>query len=216
LEEDYAENTMIVDLVRNDLSRVCATGSVTVADLCAVEKHPGLVHLVSTVRGELRDGAGCANLLAATFPPGFVTGAPKESALNIIRALETAPRGPYCGGVGWVDADRGRGELAVGVGTSGPTRPLPPSALWWRGAAEPPAGGWPGVPLMTTVAAVAAESSVAAGSTSGESATGAGNVGAAGVDGVNKAAGAGGSADSKGSADADGSVGGSRAVSAEQ
>lgn len=117
LEKDHAENVMIVDLVRNDLGRVCATGSVTVPDLCAVEEHPGLVHLVSTVRGELAEGAGWPELLAATFPPGSVTGAPKSSALRIIGALETAPRGPYCGGIGWVDADRGTGELAVGIRT---------------------------------------------------------------------------------------------------
>ncbi|MFC8519815.1 chorismate-binding protein [Streptomyces sp. NPDC057257] len=117
LEKDHAENVMIVDLVRNDLGRVCATGSVTVPDLCVVEKHPGLVHLVSTVGGRLRDGVGWPELLAATFPPGSVTGAPKESALCIIKALETAPRGPYCGGIGWVDADRRRGELAVGIRT---------------------------------------------------------------------------------------------------
>ncbi|AWW40544.1 chorismate-binding protein [Streptomyces cadmiisoli] len=117
LEKDHAENVMIVDLVRNDLGRVCEGGSVTVPDLCAVEKHPGLVHLVSTVRGELREDAGWPELLGAAFPPGSVTGAPKSSALRIIDALETAPRGPYCGGVGWVDADRGTGELAVGIRT---------------------------------------------------------------------------------------------------
>ncbi|MFI0239478.1 chorismate-binding protein [Streptomyces sp. NPDC016845] len=117
LEKDFTENVMIVDLVRNDLGRVCAPGTVTVPDLCVVEKHPGLVHLVSLVRGELREGAGWAGLLDATFPPGSVTGAPKSSALRIIDELETAPRGPYCGGVGWVDADRGTGQLAVGIRT---------------------------------------------------------------------------------------------------
>jgi para-aminobenzoate synthetase component 1 len=117
LEKDFAENVMIVDLVRNDLGRVCATGTVTVPDLCVVEKHPGLVHLVSTVRGELPADAGWPELLTSTFPPGSVTGAPKSSALRIIDALETAPRGPYCGGIGWVDADRGTGELAVGIRT---------------------------------------------------------------------------------------------------
>ncbi|MFC4504029.1 MULTISPECIES: chorismate-binding protein [Streptomyces] len=117
LEKDHAENVMIVDLVRNDLGRVCVPGSVTVPDLCAVERHPGLVHLVSTVGGRLRDGVGWPELLASTFPPGSVTGAPKESALRIIDALETAPRGPYCGGIGWVDADRARGALAVGIRT---------------------------------------------------------------------------------------------------
>ncbi|MEE1794160.1 chorismate-binding protein [Streptomyces sp. BE308] len=117
LDKDHAENVMIVDLVRNDLGRVCATGSVSVPDLCAVEKHPGLVHLVSTVRGRLADGVGWPELLAAAFPPGSVTGAPKSSALRIIEALETAPRGPYCGGIGWVDADRATAGLAVGIRT---------------------------------------------------------------------------------------------------
>ncbi|MEU9998915.1 chorismate-binding protein [Streptomyces sp. NPDC050848] len=123
LEKDHAENVMIVDLVRNDLGRVCATGSVTVPELCAVEPHPGLVHLVSTVRGELGEKAGWPELLAATFPPGSVTGAPKSSALRIIEALETAPRGPYCGGIGWVDADRRTAELAVGIRTFWIDRP---------------------------------------------------------------------------------------------
>jgi para-aminobenzoate synthetase component 1 len=117
LEKDHAENVMIVDLVRNDLGRVCATGSVTVPELCVVEKHPGLVHLVSTVQGRLRPGAGWPELFGAAFPPGSVTGAPKSSALRVIRELETAPRGPYCGAVGWVDADRGTAELAVGIRT---------------------------------------------------------------------------------------------------
>ncbi|MFE7572068.1 chorismate-binding protein [Streptomyces sp. NPDC057539] len=117
LAKDYAENVMIVDLVRNDLGRVCATGSVTVPALCAVEPHPGLVHLVSTVRGELDGKAGWPELLSATFPPGSVSGAPKSSALRIIEELETAPRGPYCGGIGWVDADRGTAALAVGIRT---------------------------------------------------------------------------------------------------
>lgn len=117
LAKDYTENVMIVDLVRNDIGRVCATGSVTVPDLCVVEKHPGLVHLVSTVRGELREDAGWPALLDAAFPPGSVTGAPKSSALRVLAELETVPRGPYCGGIGWVDADRATGELAVGIRT---------------------------------------------------------------------------------------------------
>lgn len=120
LEKDRAENVMIVDLVRNDLGRVCAGGTVTVPALCAVEPHPGLVHLVSTVRGEIaedRTATAWADLLGATFPPGSVSGAPKHSALRIIEALENGPRGPYCGGIGWVDADRGTGELNVGIRT---------------------------------------------------------------------------------------------------
>nr|WP_233552821.1 chorismate-binding protein [Jiangella rhizosphaerae] len=115
--KDGAENVMIVDLVRNDLSRVCVTGSIVVDDLLSVEKHPGLVHLVSTVSGRLRPGAGWADLFAATFPPGSVSGAPKSTALRAIADLEPVPRGPYCGAVGWVDADTGEGELAVGIRT---------------------------------------------------------------------------------------------------
>ncbi len=119
-DKDRAENVMIVDLVRNDLGRVCRTGSVTVPALCAVEAHPGLVHLVSTVRGELAEEhrkTAWADLLDATFPAGSITGAPKLASQRIIEELETAPRGPYCGGIGWVDADRGTGELAVGIRT---------------------------------------------------------------------------------------------------
>jgi para-aminobenzoate synthetase component 1 len=96
---------------------VARPGTVTVPDLCAVEKHPGLVHLVSTVRARLLPGVTWPDLLEATFPPGSVSGAPKLSALDIIGALEPAPRGPYCGAVGWVDARRGTAELAVGIRT---------------------------------------------------------------------------------------------------
>ena len=117
LAKDRAENVMIVDLVRNDLGRVCEYGSVEVPALCAVEQHPGLVHLVSTVRGQLQDGVGWAELIGATFPPGSVTGAPKLAALDVIAKLEPVGRGPYCGAIGWVDADRGEGDLNVGIRT---------------------------------------------------------------------------------------------------
>ena len=115
--KDRAENVMIVDLVRNDLGRVCEYGSVAVPALCATEAHPGLVHLVSTVTGTLRPGVGWADLVAATFPPGSVTGAPKLAALDHIARLEPVARGVYCGGVGWVDADRRQGELNVAIRT---------------------------------------------------------------------------------------------------
>jgi para-aminobenzoate synthetase component 1 len=115
--KDRAENVMIVDLVRNDLGRVCEYGTVEVPALCAVEEHPGLVHLVSTVTGRLRPGVGWPELLDATFPPGSVTGAPKLAALAAIRRLEPVPRGPYCGAVGWVDADRRAGDLNVAIRT---------------------------------------------------------------------------------------------------
>ena len=116
-DKDVAENIMIVDLVRNDLGRVARPGSVTVPALCAVEDHPGLVHLVSTVRAQLRPDVGWAELLAAASPAGSVSDAPKSSALRAIRALEPVARGPYCGGIGWVDADRRRGWLSVGIRT---------------------------------------------------------------------------------------------------
>ena len=119
LPKDRAENVMIVDLVRNDLGRVCEWGSVTVPEggLCAVEKHPGLYHLVSTVTGELRADAGWGDIFAATFPPGSVTGAPKIAATEMIAKLEPTGRGPYCGAIGWVDADCGEGDLNVAIRT---------------------------------------------------------------------------------------------------
>jgi len=115
--KDEAENVMIVDLVRNDLGRVCEFGSVSVPALLSLEAHPGLVHLVSTVEGRLRPSLGWAEAIEATFPPGSVTGAPKLAALDHIAALEPAPRGVYCGAVGWVDADRQAGDLSVAIRT---------------------------------------------------------------------------------------------------
>jgi para-aminobenzoate synthetase component 1 len=115
--KDRAENVMIVDLVRNDLGRVCEWGSVEVPELLVTESHPGLHHLVSTVTGRLRPGMGWPELLDATFPPGSVTGAPKIAACSMIDRLETASRGPYCGAIGWVDADRDEGELNVAIRT---------------------------------------------------------------------------------------------------
>jgi para-aminobenzoate synthetase component 1 len=116
-DKDAAENVMIVDLVRNDIARVAVPGSVEVPSLLRIEEHPGLVHFVSTVSGTLRPGCGWAELLAAAAPPGSVSGAPKSSALDVIRELEPVPRGVYCGAVGWVDADRKIGRLAVAIRT---------------------------------------------------------------------------------------------------
>ncbi|MBI4730236.1 MAG: anthranilate synthase component I family protein [Acidobacteria bacterium] len=116
-EKDRAENVMIVDLARNDLGRVCEPGSVRVPALCAVEPHPGLLHLVSTVTGTLRPDAGFADLVRATFPPASITGAPKPRVMQIIEDLEPVRRGVYCGAVGWIDADRGRLDLNVGIRT---------------------------------------------------------------------------------------------------
>jgi para-aminobenzoate synthetase component 1 len=116
-DKDVAENIMIVDLVRNDLSRVCSPGSISVEELLTVEKHPGLVHLVSMVTGQLEAVRGWPDLVDATFPSGSVTGAPKSTAVRAIADLEPVPRGPYTGAIGWVDADSGDGELAVGIRT---------------------------------------------------------------------------------------------------
>lgn len=126
--KDRAENVMITDLVRNDLQRVCEPGTVEVVDLLALEQHPGLVHLVSTVRGRLRaEVAGSprmwADVLDAAYPPASVSGAPKSSALQVIAELERAARGPYCGTVGWIDVaedGRVRAELAVAI-----------RSFWW-------------------------------------------------------------------------------------
>jgi para-aminobenzoate synthetase component 1 len=117
LPKDYAENVMITDLVRNDLSAVCRPGTVSVDALCSPEEVPGMTHLVTTVSGELGAGVTWADILSATFPPGSVSGAPKSSALAVIAELEAVPRGPYCGAIGWVDADRHQARLAVGIRT---------------------------------------------------------------------------------------------------
>jgi para-aminobenzoate synthetase component 1 len=116
-EKDRAENVMIVDLARNDLGRVCEYGSVRVPALCDVEAHPGLHHLVSTVRGRMREGVGPGSLLRATFPPASVTGAPKPRVLQIIEDLEPIRRGVYCGAVGWIDTEQDAGDLAVAIRT---------------------------------------------------------------------------------------------------
>jgi para-aminobenzoate synthetase component I len=116
-DKDVAENIMIVDLVRNDLSRVSRPGTVAVPGLLRVEEHPGLVHLVSYVEGLLTPETRWIDLIEATFPPGSVTGAPKLSALDLIASLESAEREYYCGAFGWVDADNGQAELAVAIRT---------------------------------------------------------------------------------------------------
>ena len=105
----------------------CANpGSVEVAGLCDLEAHPGLVHLVSTVRGSLRPDVGLGGLLRATFPPASVTGAPKPRVLQEIEDLEPVSRGVYCGAVGWIDTVTDRADLAVAIRTftvrSGVTR----------------------------------------------------------------------------------------------
>ncbi|MDQ2994425.1 MAG: aminodeoxychorismate synthase component I, partial [Pseudomonadota bacterium] len=101
-EKDRAENIMIVDLMRNDLSRVCRDHSVVVPQLCALESFATVHHLVSVVRGELCEQYGPVDLLRASFPGGSITGAPKVRAMEIIDAIEPHRRGPYCGSIGFI------------------------------------------------------------------------------------------------------------------
>ncbi len=115
--KDVPENVMITDLVRNDLGRIARTGSVQVRRLLAREEHPGIAHLVSEVIGILRPGLCWQEILAATFPPGSVSGAPKLRALEVIQTVEPVRRGPYCGAIGYIDASRDEACLAVGIRT---------------------------------------------------------------------------------------------------
>ena len=103
--KDLAENLMIVDLMRNDLGRVCNIGSVRVPSLNQVETFASVHHLVSKVEGDLRPGYGAIDVLRATFPGGSITGAPKIRAMQIIHELEPSPRGFYCGCLGWIGFD---------------------------------------------------------------------------------------------------------------
>lgn len=104
-EKDRAENVMIVDLLRNDLSRVCTDESVYVPQLCVLESYEFVQHLVSAVSGKLRPGVSAIDALAAAFPGGSITGAPKIRAMEIIAELEPTARGPYCGSLAYVGFD---------------------------------------------------------------------------------------------------------------
>lgn len=115
-DKDRAENVMIVDLLRNDLSRVCSPESVRVPALCRLDTHAAVHHLVSIVTGRLRAEHDALDLLAATFPGGSITGAPKLRATELLAELEAVARGVYCGAIGWVGCD-GSMELSVAIRT---------------------------------------------------------------------------------------------------
>jgi para-aminobenzoate synthetase component I len=129
-EKDRAENVMIVDLLRNDLARVCRADSVHVAALCRLESYEFVQHLVSVVRGTLAAGHGPIDLLRAAFPGGSVTGAPKVRAMEIIAELEPTARGAYCGSLGYLGFDGA-------VDTSILIRTITAARGWWQA----PVGG---------------------------------------------------------------------------
>ena len=112
--KDVAENVMIVDLMRNDFGAICTNGTVSVPRLLASEPHPGLVHLVSDVEGELRDGISWSEIISSLQPPGSISGAPKSSAISVITSHEST-RGPYCGALGWVEADQCQLSVAIRI-----------------------------------------------------------------------------------------------------
>lgn len=114
--KDAAELAMIVDLMRNDLGRVCELGSIAVPTPRRIDRHPTVLHGVAEVEGRLRRGVRMSDLLAATFPPGSVTGAPKIRAMQVIDMLEPVRRGPYCGAIGWIDRRHGA-ILSVAIRT---------------------------------------------------------------------------------------------------
>lgn len=115
--KDRAENIMIVDLLRNDLGKVCRPGTVRVAELCALRSYASVHHLVSTVSGELAAGADGLELLRACLPGGSITGAPKRRAMEIIAELEPRPREVYCGAIGYIGGD-GRMDTSIAIRTA--------------------------------------------------------------------------------------------------
>ena len=124
-EKDIAENTMIVDLMRNDFSRVCTDDSVIVPQLCQMEEYASVMHLVSSVEGQLRPQCDVADLLAAIFPGGSITGAPKIKAMEIIAELEPDSRGAYCGSLGYLGFD-GNADLNILI------RTITAQRGWWQ------------------------------------------------------------------------------------
>ena len=147
LEKDSAENIMIVDLIRNDLSHVCQPGTVAVPDMLRVEEHPGLVHLVSDVVGQLRCDVSWSEIFRSMCPPGSVSGAPKSSSLKLIAEIEPQSREVYCGVLGWIDMDDATAQLSVAIRTFWQAlNKTEPTLCFGTGAgityASDPAGEW--------------------------------------------------------------------------
>ncbi len=124
-DKDRAENVMIVDLMRNDLSRVCHPDSVRVPQLCEVEKYAFVTHLVSSVTGRLQRGRSAVDLLAASFPGGSITGAPKVRAMELIAQMEPHARGAYCGSLGYLGW-HGAMDLNILI------RTMTAAGSWWQ------------------------------------------------------------------------------------
>ena len=116
--KERAENLMIVDLMRNDLGRICSYGSIGVRELFAVRSYSTLFQMESEIEGRLRPGVGLSQIVASTFPPGSVTGAPKREALRIIDSLEPHLRGPYCGVI-CLFSPNGDFTMSVAIRTGG-------------------------------------------------------------------------------------------------
>lgn len=123
--KDRSENIMIVDLLRNDLSRVCEVESLSVAQLCEIEAYPFVLHMVSCIRGRLKPDAGFSRLMSSVFPGGSITGAPKVRAMEIIAELEPTVRGPYCGSLGYTSVG-GNMDWNILI------RTLTASRGWWQ------------------------------------------------------------------------------------
>jgi len=124
-QKDRAENLMIVDLMRNDLASVCEDDSICVTQLCQLESYQSVLHLVSAVEGQLKSESSLCDLLAAIFPGGSITGAPKVRAMEIISELEPTSRGAYCGSVGYLGFD-GAADLNILI------RTITASQGWWQ------------------------------------------------------------------------------------
>ncbi len=128
--KDRAENVMIVDLLRNDLSRVCKAGTVKVPVLCGLESYASVHHLTSVVTGEVKQGTRVGDIIAAIFPGGSITGAPKIRAMEVIAEIENQARGVYCGAIGYLGFN-GRVDMNIAIRT----------AMFSQGAARVQAGG---------------------------------------------------------------------------